>query len=191
MTVILLSLIDHLKYLGIFFGAFIEGPTVGLIAGFFSRLHYLNFFTAYLVHVSGDFLADSIYYFIGYSGNKKMLSCFTRWFHIPLNKAEQTKAFFYKHPRKIIVIGKLTHILGLPVLIGAGMARYPWPKFLFFNFLATIVKSALLLSIGYYLADKWQKAESIFSYIGLVGIALLVLLLFYLLGRYFKNRERL
>jgi len=189
MTTILLSLIDQLKYFGIFAGAFIEGPTVGLIAGFFSRLHYLNFFTAYLVHVSGDFLADSIYYAIGYSGSKKILSYFTRWFNIPMDKAEKTKKIFYEHPCKIIIIGKLTHILGLPILVGAGLARYSWPKFLFFNFLATIIKSAALLSIGYYLADRWQKAESIFSYISLAGIALLVLLFFYFWGRYFfKNK---
>jgi len=191
MSTLLLYLANHLKYLGIFLGAFIEGPATGLLAGFLSETHYLNFILAFLTHVFGDFLADSAYYFIGYSKGGKSLPRIARllkFFKFSLAEVEHAKQNFLNHPRKIIIVGKLTHVLGLPVLIGAGLVRYPWPKFLLFNFLATLIKSAALLSIGFYLADRWQRAESIFSYISLVGIALLVLLPFYLLGRYFKNK---
>ena len=193
MSTFLFYLANHLKYLGIFLGAFIEGPATGLLAGFLSKAHYLNFVLAFSTHVLGDFLADSAYYFIGYSNGGKALPRMVRWlklFKFSPDEAERAKQNFLSHPRKIIIVGKLTHVLGLPVLIGAGLVRYPWPKFLLFNFMATLVKSAVLIGIGYYLADRWQKAESIFSYIGLLGVALLVLLPFYLLGRYFKNKGK-
>ena len=193
MSTFLFYLVNHLQYLGIFLGAFIEGPATGLLAGFLSKTHYLNFILAFSTHVLGDFLADSAYYFIGYSNGEKSLPRIARllkFFKFSPDEAERAKQNFLRHPRKIIIAGKLTHVLGLPVLIGAGLVRYPWPKFLLFNFLATLIKSAALLSMGYYLADRWQKAESLFSYISLVGAALLVLLPFYLLGRHFKNEGK-
>jgi membrane protein DedA with SNARE-associated domain len=50
----------------------------------------------------------------------------------------------------MLVIGKWTHSLGCVVLIGSGMLRLPLPGFIVVNLLATLPKSALLFSFGYF-----------------------------------------
>ncbi len=178
MELLIINLVNHLAYLGIFIGTFIEGPLVGLLAGFLVKIGFLNLFLAYIVHVLGDLSADFFYYFIGYKGQKMLF----KKFNISdknLVKAEKMKKLFHRHPKKIIILGKLTHITGLPVLLGVGMSHYDWRKFLFFDFFATIIKSAILISLGYYLAEFWTKASDIISYLSWFSILFIVIIIAY------------
>ncbi len=178
MISLIINLINHLTYLGIFIGTFIEGPTVGLLAGFLARIGFLNLFLVYVVHVLGDLTADFFYYFIGYQSQKKLFK------RINISKkniirAEKIKKLFHQHPKKIIILGKLTHISGLPVLLGVGMSHYNWRKFLLFDFLATIIKSAILISAGYYLAEFWTKANDFVSCLSWFGLLFLLIIIIY------------
>ncbi len=172
------SLVSHLTYFGIFIGTFIEGPVVGLLTGFLVKIGFLNLFLAYLFHVLGDLSADFFYYFIGYQGQKTLFKKFNVSDR-SLAKAEKMKKLFYRHPKKVIILGKLTHIAGLPVLIGMGMSHYDWRKFLLFDFLATIIKSAILISLGYYLAEFWTKANNIISYLSWFSALLIIGIIIY------------
>ncbi len=164
------KLIEELRYLGVFLGAFFEGPATGLIAGFLTKTSYLNFTLAFLTHSLGDFLADIVYFSIGYFAKGKI-----KFFKISKEKSEKISKLLKAHPNKIIITGKLTHAFGLPVLIAMGMQHYSFPKFLFFNLIATLIKSFAILYLGNFLADMWVQAENIFTYIGLIGITLLVI----------------
>ena len=187
MASLVIALISHLKYLGIFIGTFVEGPTIGLLAGFLVKIGFLNLFLVYLSHVLGDLTADFFYYFVGYHGQKKFLE------RINISekniiKAEKIKKIFHQHPQKIIILGKLTHIIGLPVLLGIGMSRYNWRKFLLFDFLATIIKSALLISVGYYLAESWTKANDFISHLSWFGLlSLLAIIICFVMKKLVKN----
>lgn len=182
-----INLIGHLTYLGLFIGTFIEGPAVGLFAGFLVKVGFLNLFLAYIVHVLGDLAADFFYYSIGYHGQKIPF----KKFNISDNnliKAEKMKKLFQRHPKKIIILGKLTHIVGLPVLLGIGMLHYDWRKFLFFDFLATLIKSAILISLGYYLAEFWTKANDIISYLSLFStLFILIIIAYFIVKKATKN----
>jgi len=187
MASLVIALISHLKYLGIFIGTFVEGPTIGLLAGFLVKIGFLNLFLVYLSHVLGDLTADFFYYFVGYHGQKKFLE------RINISekniiKAEKIKKIFHQHPQKIIILGKLTHIIGLPILLGVGMSRYNWRKFLLFDFLATIIKSALLISVGYYLAESWTKANDFISHLSWFGLLfLLAIIICFVMKKLVKN----
>lgn len=185
-----IGLIEHFKYVGIFVGAFLEGPITGMITGFLIKLGYLSFVLGYLSHVIGDLAADCVYYYIGYQGQKRLLGKF-KISEKSLEKAQQIKKIFYKHPCKVIIGGKLTHLFGLPVLVSIGLAKYPWFKFLFFDFVATLIKSAILISIGFYFNHLWQKTNSIVDYLGLIGIFLFIIVAIYLLIRLFMKRGAL
>jgi len=174
----IINIVGQLTYLGIFIGTFLEGPLIGLFAGFLVRIGFLNLFLAYAVHVLGDLTADFFYYFIGWKGQRIIF----RKFSISdknLTKAEKIKKIFQRHPKKIIILGKLTHITGLPVLLGVGMSHYDWRKFLFFDFIATIIKSAVLISLGYYLAESWMKANDAISYLSWFGILFIIVIIVY------------
>ncbi|WP_456324852.1 DedA family protein [Desulfonauticus submarinus] len=184
----LILIINQLKYIGIFFGAFIEGPITGFLAGVLVRKNIICFFGAYLAHLLGDFSADLIYYFSGYFSSRVFFKKLSKFLKISLNDIERVKNKFLEHPKKIIIFGKLTHFLGLPVLISAGLSKYSWKKFLFLNLVATALKSFILISLGWYFMDQWEKAKSIFSYLNLIGAAILILLGSYLLLKYIRKK---
>ena len=64
MISIIINLIGQLKYIGLFIGTFVEGPTVGLLSGFLIKVGILNLFWSYLVYVVADLSADLFYYYI-------------------------------------------------------------------------------------------------------------------------------
>ena len=98
------------------------------------------------------------------------------------------KKIFHQHPQKIIILGKLTHIIGLPILLGVGMSRYDWRKFLLLDFLATIVKSAILISVGYYLAESWTRANDFISYLSWFGLLfLLIIIICFVIKKLVRN----
>ncbi len=184
------NLIEHLRYLGVFLGAFFEGPATGLIAGFLVKTSYLNFTLAFLTHTIGDFLADIVYFSIGYFSKGKVTKI-RKFFKISDEKSDQMTKLLKTHPNKIIVTGKLTHAFGLPVLISMGLHHYSFPKFLFFNLIATLIKSLAIIYLGYFLADAWTKAESVLTYLGLIGTILLILFAIYFLAKKTRKEEKL
>jgi membrane protein DedA with SNARE-associated domain len=182
MPLLAVNLVSHLTYLGVFIGTFLEGPMVGLLTGFLVKAGFLNFPLAYAAHVFGDLTADFFYYFIGYQGREKLVKKLGVS-EKNLTRAERIRRLFRERPQRIIVLGKLTHVVGLPVLLGIGMSHYPWPKFLLFDFLATIIKSAVLIFLGYYLAEFWTKASDLISYLNWLGMLVIIIIVGYLAMR--------
>ena len=186
MSPFIVSLINHLTYLGVFIGAFIEGPIVGLLTGFLVKIGFLELFLAYIIYVFGDLTADFFYYSIGYHSPKLISKKFSI-FRKKINEAEKIKKIFCRHPKKIIILGKITHVAGLPILLIAGLSHYDWRKFLFFDFLATIIKSAILIFLGYYFAKQWVEAGDVISYLNLFGLLLAMIIIYFIIRKIAKN----
>ena len=178
-------MLEFFKYLGIFLAAFTEGPTTAVSVGFLSRLGYMNIYLGYLAHVLGDMSADFLYYFIGYFGGAEILPRFSKFFGFSLKEYLKAKKVFLENRKKIIIFGKLTHLVGLPVLFAAGVVRYTWWKFGILNFLATLIKSAILVIIGYYFGEVWRNYSNVF-----VDLSIAMTLLFLIPVGYFVYKRR-
>ena len=61
-----LDIIISNGYLIFFLATLIEGPIATIIAGVGIGLGYYNFIIIFLIAITGDLIADVIYYFIGY-----------------------------------------------------------------------------------------------------------------------------
>jgi len=160
------------KYVAIFLGSFIEGPTVALIVGFLSRVRYINLYWGYFAHVLGDFSADMLYYAIGYFGGARVVPKMAKIFKFSVEEVENLEGSFKKHSKKLIIVGKITHVIGFPILIAAGVIRYKWYKFIVFDFVATLIKALVLVYIGYHFGGLWEKVDS--ALLVITGIGLLV-----------------
>ena len=161
------------KYVAIFIGSFIEGPTVGLIVGFLVRVHFINLYLGYLAHVSGDWLADMMYYTIGYFGGTAIIPKMARILKFSVKEVEDIEQSFKTHSKKLIIVGKITHVIGFPILIAAGVTRYDWRKFLVLDLVATLIKGAILVFIGFYFGGLWEKVNNVILVAG--GIGLLII----------------
>jgi membrane protein DedA with SNARE-associated domain len=167
----------HYKYLLLFPIVVVEGPIVTIIGGFLVSLGYLNFFLAYLVLLFGDLVGDSLYYSIGRWGRNRFIERWGRYVGITAERLALMEAYFEKHGGKSLFFGKLTHAVGGVILVAAGMAKVPFWKFIWYNFLATLPKALILMLIGFYFGQAYAQLNRYLDYTALVTVAVVVLLI--------------
>ena len=174
------------KYLAIFPLAVAEGPIITVIIGFISSQGYLNFFLAYLVIVAGDLAGDALHYAVGRFGGRHFVEKWGSYFGAGTKQLEAIEKQYDRRGDKLIFIGKMTHGIGGAFLIAAGVIKMPFNKFMFSNFLATLVKSLLLLLIGFYFGQALSTINTYLEKIGLitVGLAIFIALIYFF---YFKR----
>ncbi len=156
-------------YFAIFPLMIIEGPIVTIIASFLASLGTFSVPWVYALAVAGDITGDIIYYVIGRWGGKPLIERWGRWVGLTKERMTAAEQYFNRHSGKALVIGKLTHGVGMWVLMGAGAARTPFWPFVWFNMIGTIPKALLFVVIGYFFG---QAYASIGGYINDVSIVL-------------------
>lgn len=174
------------KYLVIFPFAVFEGPIITIVAGFLSSTGHLNFWLSFLTVVLGDWVSDTLYYFIGRFGREKFILRFGKYFGLNEARVEKVEGHFQNHPWKIFTFGKVAHGTGSIILVAAGMSRIPYFKFLWYNIPTTLANSLLMILIGYYFGHAYTRIDSYLRVYSLIVIAVVVGLYLYFI-RKFKN----
>jgi len=154
----------------------IEGPIITVIAGFLAAQGIFNIFAVYAVVVIGDVAGDAIYYGIGRWGGLKFINRWGRFIGLNAEKLTDLENHFASHSGKTLIFGKLSHAIGAPILVAAGIAKIPFLKFINFNFWATLPKSLLLVAIGYYFGQAYAQINKYINY-GSAGIFVIILAL--------------
>ena len=188
---IIILLIAH-KYFFLFPFTVIEGPIITVIAGFLSSLDYFNIFIAYGIIVVGDVAGDCLYYMAGYYGGQKFVGRWGHFLGITQENIESLKEHFVKHSGKTLIIGKFTHAVGAVVLVAAGIAKMSLWKFIWYNFIATLPKSLILLLIGFYFGETYNKINQYLDYtaIGTIGLTILFIVIYIVVKKVSKKYEK-
>jgi membrane protein DedA with SNARE-associated domain len=174
-TATVISWLLAYRYVILFPLVVIEGPIVTILAGFLASLGQFNLFICYPLIVVADVVGDLFMYAQGRWGGKPAVEKWGRHFGIKPEIVVRLEEHFKKHPGKTLIFGKISHFFGGPVLIAAGMARMKLSEFLWFNFLATLPKSLILLLIGFYFGEAYAKFDKFFTFAGWAAVALIVL----------------
>ncbi len=160
--------------------AIIEGPLVSIAAGFLSAQGYFDWPWAMGLLVCGDIIGDLLYYWLGRTGRTPLTGLLRR-FGVRSTVTPDLQRHLKEHATKMLFIGKWTQSMGLVVLVGSGMLRLPLAKFILVNLLATLPKTAVLFSVGYfasgYLGFFEHHAVLTAVLLGIVGIAAILLVL--------------
>ncbi len=166
----------------------IEGPIITIIAGFLAFQGYFNIFAVYGIAVLGDMVGDIIYYSIGLWGGRKFIERWGYFFGITVEKISKLETHFSLHSGKTLLFGKFSHVTGMPILVSAGMAKMPFRKFVWFNFLGTLPKVFLLAIFGYYFGAAYEQINTYFNYgFFIVLLAICALGLIYFLSKKSKS----
>lgn len=144
------QLIIHFRYGLLFPAVIIEGPIATIIAGLLTAHGQLGFAVSYLVVVVADTVADLGYYAIGAFGKTKISQRLRPRIGITPERLSALRTDFLLHGWKAFLTGKILHGPGIAILVAAGAARVPLPRFLGYNVTITLVKSLVFLLIGYY-----------------------------------------
>ena len=154
------------RYIILFPLVIIEGPLVTILAGFLASLGQFNLLICYPLIVVGDVIGDVLMYAQGRWGGKPAVERWGHYFGLKPEIIGRLEEHFKNHPGKTLIVGKISHFFGGPVLIAAGMARLKFSKFLWFNVLGTLPKSLVLLLVGFYFGEAYAKFDKFFTYAG-------------------------
>jgi membrane protein DedA with SNARE-associated domain len=180
----LISILLTYKYLVVFPAVFFEGPVTTIIVGFLTSLHYFNFIIAYVIIVLADLASDVMYYFLGRFGHEHLIARFGRYVGITKERMEKLRTHFEGHGGKMLVIGKIADPLSSTMQALAGAARMPFGWYILVNIFATLPKSLILLSAGYYFGEAFNQVDAYRKIVGIWGSVIAAIVLFgYLIVR--------
>lgn len=181
-----LQLLLQYKYFIIFPIAVIEGPVINIICGFLASTGHLEFWFVYIILVVADMVGDVLFYLAGFWGGNKFIEKWGRFLRINEDQVLKMENGFVRHGGKILLTGKLTQVAGGPILVAAGVVKYNFSLFFWYNLIGTVIKSFLLLLAGYYAGYAYERAFVYFDYIGFISSVVFVLII---LGVFYYLRK--
>lgn len=160
-TTSIISLVLEYRYAVFFPLALIEGPFIALLAGFLVSSGYLAFIPTFLILIVRDVILDSIYYFIGFFGEKRsFILRFGKRFGITEERENFMLKAWHDHSWKTIFISKLAYGLSAPFLITAGLARMSYVKFITRILIVSVVQYIAFMAVGLYVGDSYPIIAS-------------------------------
>ena len=100
----LIAWIQASKYILLFLGCIFEGPVVMVASGFLYRIGGFEFLPMYIALVTGDFVADMLWYCVGRFGARGFIFRYGAYFGITPQSIEKIQKRFEKYHDKILII---------------------------------------------------------------------------------------
>ena len=97
---------------------------------------------------------------------------------VNVTDVDRTVAWFGRHGRKAVFFGRMVPIFRSLVSVPAGMDRMPWPTFLLFTTLGSLLWNSLFIVGGFLLGENYDRlasASDLFGTVVIVGAAVAVL----------------
>jgi len=177
----LINLPTHLGYLILFglvgaesTGVPVPGETALITAGVLASHGQFQIPLVIAVAASAAIVGDNIGYWIGRTGGRRLLErpgFLERHRRTVLEKGEP---FFAKHGPKAVFLGRWVAGLRIAAAWLAGINHMRWRTFIFWNALGGIAWATSVGLLAFYLGPT---AESVFKYVGVIGIGLAVVLI--------------
>ncbi len=139
----------HYGLIAVYFGMWLEGETVLVIAGFLAHQHMFPLWMAYPVTVLGSLSVDHIVYFLGrYAGRFN----FVQRLHV---NEEGARSWSQRLGDSWLVFFAVRFVYGTrtPFLFYSGHRGMRWPKFIFRELPAVLVWCAVWLFFGSLLSN--------------------------------------
>lgn len=151
-----------------------------IASGFLYKLGGFEFLPMYLALVSGDFMADIGWYFVGRFGGRPLISRWGYLFGITQGAILKIQDRFHRYHEKILIISKLTMGFGfaLVTLLVAGMLHVPFKNYVILNLVGGFIWTALLVTVGYFFGNIYASITGpekiVFALISLVGVVVVL-----------------
>lgn len=146
------QLIVQYGYLALFIGAFLEGETILVVAGFLASRGYLDLHWVIIAAFLGTFAGDQTFFHLGRTKGIEFLEKYGRW------KRQIDRAFDLLHRHQVPLIIGFRFIYGIrnvtPFVIGA--SRLSPRRFFILNFLGALTWAIVVGVLGYQFGNALQ-----------------------------------
>ncbi|MGZ9810526.1 DedA family protein [Pseudoroseicyclus sp. H15] len=166
--------------------AVIEGPIVTVIAAWLASTGRLELGPVVIVVILADLIGDFVAYAIGRWGLGKLPQGWRRKMGLRPARIRGLTGHYAQKGGRTLLLGKLTHSMGFPVLVAAGTARMSVAQFLWYNFLGTVPKSLFFVALGYGFGAAYGQID---DWMARISLGLLVVLVA-AAGSWFFYRKR-
>jgi membrane protein DedA with SNARE-associated domain len=159
-------------------------------AGFMASQGEFSLPVLLVINSAGALLGSGLCYWIGVVGGKPFLVNYGKYFLVRQHDIARTEAFFARHGRKTILIGRFLPVIRHVISVPAGIARMPLGGFFLQTFLGATIWGGALIVLGYYVGANWETFAKALKRVDLLIGTLLMLGLVALGIRFVVRRRR-
>jgi membrane protein DedA with SNARE-associated domain len=171
-----------------FVGLFVPGDTVAVIAGALVWEGILDLPETIGVAAAGAIVGDSIGYELGRHLGRPWLLRHGRRFGLHPHRLQRLDELFERHGGKTVLFGRFVAFFRALVPFAAGSSRMPYLRFLAFNVVGAVLWAVGFVGLGYFVGASWRIAERWIGRAGVIGAALVVVIVLLWLRRRHTRR---
>jgi len=191
------GIVRDLGYPGVFLLITLESTLVPIpselvmpFAGFMASQGEFSLPVILIINSVAALLGSGLCYWIGVVGGKPFLVKYGKYFLVRQHDIEKTEAFFARHGKKTILIGRFLPVIRHVISVPAGIARMPLRAFFLQTFLGSTIWGGVLILLGYVVGANWETFAKTLKRVDLLIGIILVLGLVALGIRFVVRRRR-
>jgi membrane-associated protein len=149
-------------------GALLEGPVVTVTAAALAGAGLLSWWSVWLAAVSADVLTDTLLYALGRRGGRGRSRRMLARLGLTDQRRDALTVQVHAHLPQVVISAKLVDIGAVPAFLAAGLAGVGLRRFLAWVVPATMLRSAVLVAIGFLAGARFS--EDLISRPWLLGV---------------------
>lgn len=163
-------------------------PLGGYIA-YVNGQGYFGLAMMILAGALGSTLGAVIIYEMALHGGRRLILKYGKKLGVDKRKIGIADQWFRKYGSYAVFFGRMAPGIRELISIPAGISKMKFDKFVVFTFAGSLVWSAFLGSIGYFLAEMWRDI-GLGSIIGIVGVVIVLSIAFYFVFQYLVKKRK-
>ncbi|MGE5183564.1 MAG: DedA family protein [Acidobacteriota bacterium] len=130
-----------------------------------------------VINSSAAVFGSGLCYWLGAAGGKPLLLRYGKYIFVRRKDIERTEAWFARHGKATILIGRFLPVIRHIISVPAGIARMRLVPFFTQTFIGATIWGSVLITIGYELGARWDTVATQLKRVDLiVGVAIIVVL---------------
>ncbi len=194
----IIKVMEQLGYFGIALLMFLDNvfppiPSEIIMpsAGFTASQGQLSLTGVILAGSIGSLIAAAVLYWVGRKISHETLftwiNLYGKYLFIKTEDVKKALDWFEKYGHRVVFFGRMIPAVRSLISIPAGMSHMPFWKFMTYSALGTVIWTTFLATVGYYFGNNTALMQQIFSNVGYVIVAIVILFLIYFWFRKIKK----
>lgn len=192
----LLQIMESYGYLGVFLCMVAENANIPIpsevvlgFAGFLISQHIFTFWTTFAVACAAGLVGSVLSYWLGSYGGRPLLLKYGKYIFFNERKFNMAEKMFNKYGGLAVVICRCLPGVRTFISFPAGVARYPFGRFVIFTIIGTIPWTLLLVWAGSLLGSHWRDLIAYNHYFLAVVAAVVAIAAVVLVWRRCRRRK--
>jgi membrane protein DedA with SNARE-associated domain len=197
LTGIVLDAMEELGALGVGLAILLEtvvppipSEVVLPVAGFLAQTGRMDVVAVFLAATLGSLAGAALLYQLGrWLGPERSRAALARLPLVDVADVEKTFAWFARHGRAAVLVGRLVPVVRSFVSVPAGVVRMPWPQFLLYTAIGSALWNGALIGAGMALGTQYALVESYVGYLDRVLVTVAVAALGWAVVRHVRRQR--